>query len=842
MEENKNIPENGEELELQEEILADDDFYSAEPAGDDAPDEDLDISELLKKYLPDYADMHHAEPEPDPVFAPVTDEEAADAPAEEPEEIELPEIPDISSGEYNDGAEFVGEAADEVESLFGDAISDAEEYYSEEEPVEEEYVEEEVPEAEYAEEEVLDEVEYAEEEEYLEETDSLDEYAYVEGAAEEFIENAAADEEPAEGEASVSQDEEAAEDEIPGGLDATDINLMVAFGLDDELDQTMGPEMAKKLREEISAEAREHEEKHKNTVENEYVDETQTADFAAALKSKFSRLKVKILFSVILTAILLLYENISVFGIQFSGALDPAVYPVVYTMVSLQILLICSAVAYEQVLRGCIELFTGKLSPYSVTFIANIAAVVYSAILADTTVIGIEPVMLNSCVALMDVFTLIYDYYITKKDIFSFNVISSKRPKYCVTHMSAEDADIPEELMSENAPADSVLRIEKAAFVDGFFSRSTKVSPSGKTYSAAFLGVALVAAAIVGAYVGISGKGGGVSVTSAIFTTLFAALPVSMFVSMGYPFYKASSDAYDVDGAIIGETSAEEYSNASAICFDDVDAFPSYGVKVQRIKIFNNHRIDRVLYYAASAFKSAGGPLSDVFEVATMEIGTSEDVTVTAADAGFLSADVDGKSIVFGSSDVLAANGYIIPEVVTDEDASVAGDASVMYMLREGKLMAKLFIDYILDSDFEFLIKNLYDNGMSVCIKTFDPNINDDLVTRKLGGGKYPFCVSRYTSVEEISRLNDKLSSGIVSRGSSKSVIEMIASCPKILSMKRTGFVIGMVSSVVAALVVLIMIIAGGFAKLSSLLLVIYGLFWLIPVFFMTRAFMKIDR
>lgn len=44
--------------------------------------------------------------------------------------------------------------------------------------------------------------------------------------------------------------------ELDGDLDSTDINLMLAFGLDDELERTMGPEVAQKLTEELDEEQR----------------------------------------------------------------------------------------------------------------------------------------------------------------------------------------------------------------------------------------------------------------------------------------------------------------------------------------------------------------------------------------------------------------------------------------------------------------------------------------------------------------------------------------------------------------------------------------------------------
>ena len=189
---------------------------------------------------------------------------------------------------------------------------------------------------------------------------------------------------------------------------------------------------------------------------------------------------------------------------------------------------------------------------------------------------------------------------------------------------------------------------------------------------------------------------------------------------------------------------------------------------------------------------------------------------------------------------MLRENGINLPDSVTEEDLYLSSELCPMYMIREGRLMAKLLIRYMLDSDFEFLLKDLSDEGMCACIKTFDPNIDDDLINEKLGGkGEYPFRVIRYVSADEIGRINDRVSSGIISRGTTKTLLGLISSCTRILDVRRTGFVVGTVSAVIAIIVVWLMLTAGSFGALSSLAIVAYQLLWAGIVCLLTRLFMK---
>ena len=54
-------------------------------------------------------------------------------------------------------------------------------------------------------------------------------------------------------------------------------------------------------------------------------------------------------------------------------------------------------------------------------------------------------------------------------------------------------------------------------------------------------------------------------------------------------------------------------------------------------------------------FSATGGPLSDVFEVATIEMGHSEDVQILETGSGFIEAIVNGKNVLFAKEEALRA-------------------------------------------------------------------------------------------------------------------------------------------------------------------------------------------
>ena len=239
-----------------------------------------------------------------------------------------------------------------------------------------------------------------------------------------------------------------------------------------------------------------------------------------------------------------------------------------------------------------------------------------------------------------------------------------------------------------------VMRVERTGFVDGFFSRMGVPDGMTTAFSAGLMGVAAAAAILFG----IFGTSGGTvaSVINLVYVVILALLPLSVHVAFSYPFFCVSKIASDCESAIIGETSLEEYASAAVVSFDDGNLFPSFGVKIQNIRIYNKARIDRVLYYASSTFRHAGGPLADVFEVATMEMEHSSKVQLTEADKGFLSASVDGVNIIFGSYPALIERGLDIPDAVAMDDVDLSDEP---YLLQSFISSTFLMLTLSLSSD-----------------------------------------------------------------------------------------------------------------------------------------------
>ena len=144
--------------------------------------------------------------------------------------------------------------------------------------------------------------------------------------------------------------------------DPTDINLMVAFGLDSG--ENRQADLAKELGDRL--EAKQLQKTHKFKLDRpEFVDKTQIPTIRKEFHDKEVGLWIRLAVCAVFTLLLLVYENITVLtGLftgspkQFAGVLDPAVYPGVYIMISLQLMLLAALCAYPEIIRGFKRIFS----------------------------------------------------------------------------------------------------------------------------------------------------------------------------------------------------------------------------------------------------------------------------------------------------------------------------------------------------------------------------------------------------------------------------------------------------------------------------------------------------
>ncbi|MBP3919534.1 MAG: hypothetical protein J6I50_10255 [Clostridia bacterium] len=635
----------------------------------------------------------------------------------------------------------------------------------------------------------------------------------------------------------------AASDEKPEEFDQTDLDLMIAFGMEDQLEKTVGSERAKKYKKAIGERGEDHYNKmhqgdRPDTVQDkhaEYVSAAQNKEIFSEYKKKYGNLLFRFLGALFFLILLFFFENNTLLGIAMPSIFDREQYPLVYTLFDLQLVLFSCAMVWHGIRTGIRAMLRARPVPESITGFLFLACIVYTVIIAMLCPIH-NLQLYNFPIALAVLFELCYEFMNLRREIMSFKVVSSKKLKYAVDAISKKDGEAERRMFAEYISDDPALfRIKRTAFVEGFFQRTETYPRTQRILRTVLPAVLLLTLSFFAAEFILNG-----TVYTSItvsYITLLLTLPSCAFIMFSYPMYRASGFAYEKESAMIGEASLGEYADASVVTFDDKEVFPARGIRVRNVKVYGENRIDHVIYAAASVFHVVGGPLAEVFETATGELGYAENVKLLRLDRDGIEARVETGTVLVGRAAFVNRYGYNVSLGESEKSMEETGDACILYVAYDNNIAAKLYIQYSVEPDFEAVLKQLYRQGICVGIKTSDPNIDDHLLSCKIKMSKYPVKIIKCAEPKETAIIVDRLSSGIVSKSSAKSLLQTLAICDRVLSASRTNNVIGIVSILLGMAAMAFFVVTGMTITAAPLFVALYQLFWIIPVIAVSRYY-----
>ena len=726
-------------------------------------------------------------------------------------------------------------AADMTTDEEAPAETAAEEETEETEPVREEAVSEEVRSPGSAEDQAV--TESAEEEQEAEREPTTEESIaeYIKRFNEQYA--AREEEKPAQKEPEKYEGtgvEETPESTDADSFDETDINLMLALGLEDELAKTVGKDAVSKISKDMEVKASEAKKTapDESVRFTEYVSLSQNKEIQEDYSKAYSGIVFKIIATLILAAGMFLFENLSMFGISLAGPLNIDLYPTVYYMIELQLILFVIAVTYRNFFHGLKRLFTFSPVPDSILSASGLTAIIYTLVLCIFKITeGFN--LMGFPVAIVAFLTSIYEFYNLRREILSFNIVSSKKEKYALSlkeggDMAAERKVFKDYIDEYSTAAD----LEKASFIDGFMARSEKEPQYGTRITAGLL--IPVAVALILFLVGIlQGNNWSGALSGSIAAFMFC-LPATMLFTYSVPFYSASKKAYANDGAIIGEDVLEEFATTAIVTLDDYEVFRQDGVKIRSMKMFGDNRIDKVIYSTASLFNGLGGLLGEVFRVAAGEIGYSDDVEYEEILEDGIKAKVDGEVHYVGSKRYIESQGIEINE--EDEGVTLYDDEnySVMYLATEKSLAAKMYLSYSPEDSFGEFVSELDAAGVCLAVNSTDPNITEEMLRSKMPENRYPVKVIRRI-VKKDDDAEKHVNSGIVASGSPRSLISSVLLCDKVRQMIGTGTAVKFVAALIGAAISAFLVISGNSGIVTSAYAGIYQLLWYLPMLVLTK-------
>ena len=144
--------------------------------------------------------------------------------------------------------------------------------------------------------------------------------------------------------------------------------------------------------------------------------------------------------------------------------------------------------------------------------------------------------------------------------------------------------------------------------------------------------------------------------------------------------------------------------------------------------MYGDYRIDAIITELAKVFGFAGGPLSKVLaSTLTKEVEKPSLVRVIESSNDGLCVAMEGHNYFMGKHSYMRRYRFECP-VDEGDEAYDRGVGSVMYVVIDEKLAAKLYIKYTINPLFDSLLKDMYKANLCLGVKTLDPNINNELI------------------------------------------------------------------------------------------------------------------
>lgn len=478
--------------------------------------------------------------------------------------------------------------------------------------------------------------------------------------------------------------------------------------------------------------------------------------------------------------------------------------------------------------RGFFMMRPNRFTPLSVIAFANVAYSI-SVLLFFR---GREVRVFNFAILAFLVVSVVGDIIRLTKEMITFDIISDPKEKFAL-----EKADpTPEISREEKILLKRDLLVEKVSFVGKYFTRTARRSTAYAEYFVELLATLIVASFIA---IGVAAvQKDLLAAMNAFILMLVVCMPMQHLVG-SYPFGRLTKILYRHDSAVIGEAVDREYVGANTVYLDDIEVFGHHGVSVSGLRTYNDANFYDVLYYASAVFSRIEGPLRYVLESSSREIEAAEEAEILTIHENGIEALIDKTTtVLIGTAEFMKEKHF--PTKLTDEDMKKVanGELSILYIVINDVLSAKFYMKYTITKRFETFVSEMHENKTKVGIRTLDPNVSEEMLSLLRKDKETTLSVIRPT-LNDLVPIGRRSDSSIITAKNSHMIARILALCGRVKRVNRICSVLRVCSMLVAFLTAVIFVFTNRMEWISPVAIVIYQLLWLIPSGIYTAAKLK---
>ncbi len=582
--------------------------------------------------------------------------------------------------------------------------------------------------------------------------------------------------------------------------------------------------------------AEEEEEEDVSVIDTEesiddYTGPEDAKSISHELRSDMHELTMRMTITGICTVLLALLNLI--FGGQFSAGSSGNSLTIAFVVLTLVFLGVSVGVCYRTVANGLRALLGFNANSDSAVAVAAVAVAIQTVTaMFFRSDIGEGKLHLYAVILSALLFLNAAGKLTMIRRIHSnFRFVTSKEQKYAVR--TYDDYNVSLKMAKDSVAEKPLVAYQcKAGFLKRFLELSYTSDPS-ELASRMLAPIGLISSLVV-CIASLLITRSVSTALSALTAACCACVAAGNMLSVNLPISRLCKTARRAGGMVVGFEAVRQLGDVNAVLVDADEVFPRGTVVLGGIKTFGDRAgAENAIMAASALMKEVGGPLSGVFDqvISENEDTLPEVESFTYEEGGGIIGRVDGHRIYIGGRSLMISNRIEAP-AREEEMQYASGDKTVVYIAVDVKIAAMLVLTYSADRRKKNELQRLEQSGISVLIRTMDPNVTSQMISRLFGidGASVGILEGDLGDVagKLIGEKIPRADAVVATKGRMESMLNVISAC---VEEKRTvGILVAIQNAAVILGFVLVAFMAcfGGMSQLSSFVLFAFEVFWLL--------------
>jgi len=510
-----------------------------------------------------------------------------------------------------------------------------------------------------------------------------------------------------------------------------------------------------------------------------------------------------------------------------------------YLILNLIFLLIATAFSGKTILNGIKALFVFQANTDSAVAVADIAVLVQSvALMFSPQSVESETLHVYAPLVVMALFlNTVGKLSMVKRIEKNFRFVAAPDQKQAVQLFDDHNTALQ---MASGCVMDApALAFQtKTNFLKNFLKLSYEPDPSDQ--SAQILSPIGFISSLILCIVTLVLSKDMFSALSAFAAAACIFVPFANMLSVNLPVSRVSKIASRCGAMIVGYSAIDHFSSTNAVIVDAKELFPKGTVVLNALKTFGGQRIDDAIVDATALMCEVGGPLSDLFDQiikSRRDMLPKIDHPVYEDDKG-VAGWVSGRRILVGNRELMEAH-QTDPPSRNYEEKYIHGGRKIVYLASGGDLVAMFVVSYSSDRRRAMELRRMEDNGISLIVRTCDPNITPHFLAECFGLDQHSVRVlpERLGSiyVELTAAPQNRSPALMATKGRCTAMMRMLTACVRQRSNISIAIALQNVAVVLGFLLVAFLTCYSGLQQLTTTALLIYELFWIAAILLVPR-------